>query len=320
MHHGVIAVVARGSSMMVPTVSVVMTVYNAARYLATAVESVLSQTYSDFECVIIDDGSRDGSLAILKRYAERDSRIRLVSRCNTGISRARNEGLSLARGEFVAVMDADDIALPTRLATQIDYLQTHPGVACVGGWFEVIDSAGRLLTRLEPPTGNEEIQALLLKGHTSICQPSSMLRRDAVEKVGGFEEDLAPSEDLDLYLKLGEVGTLANIPQTLVRYRIHGKSASASARVRQFESSQAACEQAWKRRGVNGHFEPSDPWRPDRSRTSRYEWLLKCGWWAFQSREHRTALVYGLKAIGTIPYRSGGWRLVACCAVKRDGR
>lgn len=305
---------------MAPVVSVTMTVYNAEPYVGAAVESVLAQTFTDFEFIIIDDGSTDGSLCVLQRLARQDDRIRLLSRPNTGISRARNESLSHARGEFVAIMDADDIALPTRLATEVAYLQAHPSVVCVGAWYEVIDSAGRFLTRLELPTENANIQALLLRGHTAICQPSSMLRREAMVNTGGFDETLAPSEDLDLYLKLGEVGELANIPKTLLRYRVHGRSASASARARQFESSRVACERAWKRRGIEGRFEPAEPWRPDESRESRYRWVLKCGWWAFTSGQHRTATIYGLKAIATLPYRSGGWRLLACSAVKRNGR
>jgi glycosyltransferase involved in cell wall biosynthesis len=294
-----------------------MTVYNTERYVAAAVESILSQKHSDFEFVIVDDGSTDRSLPILQEFAARDDRIRLVNRPNTGISQARNDALALARGELLAIMDADDIALPTRLATQVEYLQTHERVVCAGAWFEVIDSAERLLAQLTPPPGNAQIQECLLRGHTSICQPSAMLRRQAVEKVGGFDNDLAPSEDLDLCLRLGEIGELANIPKVLLRYRVHGESASSTARRRQWISARTACERAWKRRGIQGgRFEPESPWRPDGSRVSRHEWALKCGWWAFGSGQRRTALLYGLKAVAALPHRSDGWRLAACSVLK----
>jgi hypothetical protein len=216
-------------------------------------------------------------------------------------------------------MDADDVAHPERLEREVSYLQNHPTVVCAGTWYEVIDSAGRRLTYLKPPTTNEAVQVLLLKGHTAICQSTSMLRRGAMLRAGGFDEALAPSEDLDLYLKLGELGELANIPETLLKYRVHDSSASASARARQFASSRTACENAWKRRGINGKFEPSEPWRPGETRESKYKWALKCGWWAFQTGERKTASVYGLKAIATLPHRTGGWRLLACSAATRNG-
>ena len=215
-----------------PTVSVAMTVHNSERYLAQAVESILQQTYRDYEFVIIDDGSTDGSRALLERFAELDGRIRLVSRPNAGISRSRNEALARSRGAFMAIMDSDDVAHPNRLEAQLRHLRDHEDVLCVGSWYNVIDGAGRLLTQLRPPTDNTAIQALLLKGHTAISQPAAMLRREAVERVGGFDESLELSEDLDLYLKLGEIGELANLPQTLLSYRLHENSICSTARDR----------------------------------------------------------------------------------------
>jgi len=302
-----------------PTVSVIMTVYDAERYVGAAVESILAQTYDDFEFIIIDDGSRDRSPTILQRLSERDERIHLVSRANTGICPARNEALALARGELVAILDADDIALRERLSTQVEFFRTHDSVVCAGGWFEVIDWAGRMLTVLKPPTGDAEIQEQLLQGHTAICQPACMFRREASARIGGFDESMSSSEDLDFFLRLGEIGTLANIPKCLVRYRIHGASTSATARMEMYEHARAACARAWQRRGTSGTFEPADPWRPDDTRRSRFEWTMKCGWWAFMSGQRRTATLYGMKAVALMPHRSKGWRLLACCAVKPRG-
>jgi glycosyltransferase involved in cell wall biosynthesis len=296
-----------------------MTVYNAERYVGNAVESILGQTHRDFEFIILDDGSRDGSRAILETYAKRDARIHLVSRPNTGISKARNETLDLARGRYYAIIDADDIAMPHRIERQLAYMTAHETCVCVGAWFEVIDEAGRLLTMLRTPETDAEIQELLLEGHAAICQPVSMLRKDAIERVGRFDETLAPAEDLDLYLKLGEIGQLANLPEPLLRYRMHAKSASSLDRVRQHNGARIACERAWKRRGIEGRFAPASPWRPDGTRRASYDWSLKCGWWAFGSRERRTALLYGMKAIAAQPHRSGGWRLAACSVLKSGG-
>src|SRR5688572_12730012 len=125
-----------------PTVSCVMTVYNTAPYLREAVESILGQTFTDFEFIIIDDGSTDASPQILSDYAERDARIRLVSRPNTGIVKAANEGIGLSRGKYLARMDSDDVALPHRFATQVKYLDEHPDCVLVGSAAMFIDPYG----------------------------------------------------------------------------------------------------------------------------------------------------------------------------------
>ena len=122
-----------------PTVSVVMTVYNTERYVGEAVGSVLGQTFGDFEFVIVDDGSTDRSTTILKDFAARDPRIRLVSRPNTGIVAAANEGIGLARGRYLARMDSDDVCLPRRFETQVNYLEQHPECVLVGSRVTVVD-------------------------------------------------------------------------------------------------------------------------------------------------------------------------------------
>src|SRR3954468_5693657 len=117
---------------MAPTVSVLLAVYNARRYLRQAIDSILAQTFTDFEFIIIDDGSTDDTLAILREYEKRDGRIRLISRPNKGLTTTLNEGLALARGEFLARMDGDDVALPTRFEKQVTYLRDHPECVLVG--------------------------------------------------------------------------------------------------------------------------------------------------------------------------------------------
>lgn len=303
-----------------PTVSVMMTVYNAASYVETAVESILAQTHRDFELIVIDDGSVDGSRGILETLSRRDARIRLVSRANTGICQARNEALGLSRGEYVVVMDADDIASPQRIERQLAFMQAHPEVSVAGAWFDVIDAGGRYLTCLKPPLENEAIQQALLSGHTAICQPTSILRREALEAVGGFDESLDCAEDLDVYLKLGERGQLANIPEALVRYRMHAASTTARKREAALRDRQAVCSRAWERRGLEPRQLPADFWRPDDSRASRNAFLVKCGWWAFSSGQRRTATLYALKAVAATPYRTAGWRLLLCSLLKSVGK
>ncbi len=300
-----------------PIVSVLMPVYNTEKYVAEAVESVLNQTFNNFEFLIIDDGSSDNSLTILKQYAEQDQRIRLVSRPNTGYVVALNEMLQLAQGKYVARMDSDDVALPERFSRQVDFLESNSNVVCVGGSFELIDEKGRLLTRLELPQSNVEIQKLILAGHTSICHPCAMIRQKALIEFGGYNEAMLPTEDLDLWLRLGEVGALANLKDTVLKYRLRMHSVSQQAQEQQRSKARQACEQAWQRRGIEGHFEATEPWRPESSRFSQHHFRLQYGWWAFNSGQRQTALIYGTQAIAVRPFAVEGWKLLACAAFKR---
>ena len=210
-----------------PSVSVCMPVYNTERYVAEAVESILAQTFGDFELIIIDDGSTDGSRAILERYAKQDDRIRLISRPNTGIGGARNEALGMAKGELIAVMDSDDVALPERFEVQVAYLREHPEVVCLGSVVQCIDEAGRFLFEANPAMDHEAIQEEALRGCCPLAQCSMMMRREAVLAVKGYDPELSPAEDLDLVLRLGERGKLVNLPQVLQKYRWHDQSISA---------------------------------------------------------------------------------------------
>ena len=131
-----------------PRVSVALPVHNCERYVAEAIESILAQTFTDFEFLIVDDGSTDGTLPILNRFAARDSRIRVISRPNTGIVGALNEILGLARADLVARMDADDVALPVRFERQVRYLDEHPECVMVGSRVTIIDPDGDALTEM----------------------------------------------------------------------------------------------------------------------------------------------------------------------------
>jgi len=297
-------------------VSVLMPVYNAERYVAQSIESILVQTFADFEFIITDDGSTDGSLKILEAYAAKDKRIRLTSRRNKGLTPTMNEMLRQARGELIAIIENDDLALPERLARQVEFLQSQPDFVCVGGAQELIDEKGRLLTRLELPLHNDRIQQLALAGHGSICHPGSMIRRSALMKIGGYDETMRLAHDLDLWLRLGEVGSLANLKDVVVKYRLHKSSLSEQKGIQQRQEAREACERAWRRRGIEGHFEATELWRPGPDRSSQHRFMLQYGWWAFNSRQRQTAIVYGTRAISALPFAVEGWKLLVCAAVK----
>lgn len=301
----------------IPAISVLMSVYNAGRYLRPAIESILAQSFADFEFIIIDDGSADASPEVLRDYAMRDPRIRLTVRPNFGLTRTLNEGLASARGEFVARMDCDDVSLPDRFEKQLAFMRADPSLVCVGGCFELIDGKGRLLTRLRPPADDESIQKLLLRGHTAICHPAAMMRRDAVNQVGGYDPYFKTTQDLDLWLRLGEVGKLGNVPEVVLKFRQHETSVSETKREEQRRFGREACERAWKRRGItNGVYEADEPWRPGKDRASRHKYALRYGWWGFNSGARNTALAYGLKAVSIRPLAAAGWKLLASALVR----
>lgn len=296
-----------------------MPVHNGAAYLAAALKSILAQTFADFEFLILDDGSTDATPAILVRTAREDARIRLISRPQRGLVASLNELVGQARGEFVARMDADDIALPDRLAAQIAFLRAHPEVVCVGGANMMIDGAGRYLTTLYPPEDDAAIQAALLAGHTAINHPSAMIRHRALTAAGAYDADCYPAEDLDLWLRLGEIGALANLEVPVLRYRLHDGSISGRAIDRQQEAKRRACAAAWRRRGIEGRFTADNAWRPGRDRHSRCGFMIQYGWWAWGSGERATAIHYGRQAIRANCLDPAGWKLLLV-ALLRSGR
>ena len=300
-----------------PCVSVIMPVYNAARYLGPAVESILAQTFTDFEFIITDDGSSDRSLSILQRYAQLDSRIVLVSRPNTGYAVALNEMLAISRGEFVARMDADDIALVDRFESQVMLLRSREDVVCVGGWHQNIDYAGRLLVETRLPTEDEEMKQLLYKGKCPFSHPSVMMRRNIVAQLGGYRVDFMPAEDLDLWLRLSEHGCLANVPEFVVKYRVHDKSISQTHLKTALDRARQATMEASNRRGVPVEFDGLPGWRPTEDRASRSSFQTKYGWWAFQNGNRWMAIEYGLRAALLNPFDFAAWQLLGCSLTKR---
>lgn len=299
-----------------PVISVLMPVYNARKYVGEAIESILNQTFADFEFLILDDGSTDGSLDVLRDYEKRDDRITVTTRPNKGIVATLNELFEQSTGEFLARMDNDDVALPDRFRLQVEAMRADPSLVCVGGAFEVMDQESRFLTFLAVPVSDEDIQRDALAGHGSICHPSAMIRRNAMEQVGGYCADMKGAEDLDLWLRLGEIGKLGNVAEPVLRYRLVQTSVSETAGAEQRQYARMACERAWQRRGIQGQFEASELWRPGKDRASRAKFAMQYGWWAFLSGNRGTALIYGTRAVKAAPLNLDAWRLLVCAAIK----
>lgn len=206
---------------MPPRVSVVMTVYNGERYLAEAIASVLGQTYADFELIIVDDGSTDGSARIIEEYAERDSRIQFIPLSqNEGKASACNYGIEAAGGHYIAAMDHDDICLPDRLRKQTNYLDAHPRIGVIGGNIQVVDQD--LKFRFESKLPLEH--ALIAWGlffSPSIPGTLAMARRDLLMAVGGYRSGHWTVEDTELWSRLIAETRFTNLPDILMLYRRH---------------------------------------------------------------------------------------------------
>ena len=201
-----------------PRVTVVMPVYNAERFLKEAIDSILGQTYEDFELLAIDDGSTDASAAIIEEYA--DHRIRLV-RCerNGGVVSARNLGVRLAEGRYLAMMDADDVSLPERLKRQVDWLNTHPETAVVATRAVRIDVNGHPIESMVSVTRSDDVHMYLRSGINPIINGSTMMRTEFVRALDGYREGFSPSEDYDLWLRLVDRGRICILADELYRYR-----------------------------------------------------------------------------------------------------
>ena len=220
-----------------PAISVVLPVYNAEAYVSEAVESILAQSFTDFELIAINDGSTDGSGAILRELAARDTRIVLVERPNDGLVSALNEGIESARAEFIARMDADDVAMPERFALQYARMVKEPELAVLGSLIRLIDEAGNVTGSGGYSLTPERIARYLRERGCPVAHPTVMMRRGAVLKVGGYRKAFSHAEDYDLWLRMSDLGyAIANLPQPLLNYRKHGANVSAVHRQAQMRS------------------------------------------------------------------------------------
>ncbi|WP_300039406.1 glycosyltransferase [uncultured Roseobacter sp.] len=304
---------------MAPRVSVLLPVYNAETWLGVAMDSILAQSFTDFELLVHDDGSTDGSLAILQDYAARDRRVVLTSEPNKGLIATLNQLIDAAQGDLIARMDADDIALPERFAKQVAWLDQNPDYVLLGTSTLMIDAAGRPIAVNTAPQGHDSIDDNNLRGVTALEHPSVMMRRAALETVGGYHDSCPHAEDIDLWLRMAEVGRIENLGDVLLKYRVHDQSVSALKQEEQSASCRRACEDAWARRGVNASFDHK-PWRLEPTRASRSAYYVKYGWKAWHFGFRDTWRHYALRAVQTNPTSVQAWKLLVLGALRRPPR
>lgn len=294
-----------------PAVSVVLGVYNGERYLAEAIESVLVQTFSDFEFIAVDDGSTDQTVEILRHYEAKDRRIKVLQIPHGGIVDAANAGLRSARAELIARVDADDVSLSERLERQVQYLAEHSEVVCLGSRMLLMEPFGASMGETCHPSTHAEIEAELLLGSGwAMPQPAAMMRKTAVMKIGAYRNEYLWSEDLDLFLRLAEVGRLANLPEVLVKYRNHPGSTNHRRAALQMELSRKCVLETYQRRG---EIPPKDlPLMSPTQHGEKADRYLNWAWAALRAQNIHGARRHAFRALRLEPFSGHAWRATYC--------
>ncbi len=285
-----------------PKVSVLMPVRDGLPYLDSAIRSILTQTYRDFEFIIVDDGSSDGTASIIEQWAITDSRIRTFSRPAAGHSQSLNFSLSQARGEYVARMDADDISSPDRLARQVAFLDDAPHVVAVGGQTWAIDQDEELLFAIHCPTDHQLIEQSLLAGRNCLSHPAMMMRKAAVMQVGAYEDD-SPSEDYGLWLRMIDVGPIANLPEFVLQYRLHANLGRIAKHTVQQQITKRLLTAAHARRGTAIPTLPEGDDAPQCIARIHHHWAMS----AAQSGFWKSARKHALLALKLEPTNLHVW-------------
>lgn len=202
-----------------PAISVLLSVYNAEKYVAIAIESILNQTFADFELVVIDDCSSDSSWEIVQNYTRQDKRIvALKNEVNLGGCKTLIKGLTLCKGKYYARLDNDDWSYPDRLEKQFNFMESHPEVGIVGGTMEIINERGEVIGKRKYNLSDHEIRKKIFR-YSPFSHPLVMIRKSIIDKVGGYNPSYAPADDYELYFRIGRVASFANLADVLLQYR-----------------------------------------------------------------------------------------------------
>jgi glycosyltransferase involved in cell wall biosynthesis len=208
-----------------PAITVLMSVYNGEKFVGMAVESILNQSYQDFEFIIIDDGSTDNTPGILADYKNKDNRIKILRHKNKGLTCSLNTGAFLSRGEFIARQDADDMSMPDRLEKQIAFLKAHPGFAVIGAYALCTDEQGKVVTTSENNKYGTVIKVDVSR-QNPISHSSAMFRKDVFNFCNGYDESFRVAQDFDLWNRMAKWGDIGLMPMILVKRRMINQGVS----------------------------------------------------------------------------------------------
>lgn len=309
-----------------PIVTVLMAVHNGATHIGEAIDSILAQSFEDFELVIVDDGSTDETWSLIDAY--RDERVRAARCPHRGLARSLNEGLSKARGRYIARMDADDVAERDRLRAQVEHLCAHPEHVLVSSWVVFIGEDGR---SVQPgvwviPCSDEELRERLYR-ENQLCHGATAIRADSLRAVGGYRDKFTTAEDYDLWLRLNEVGGLAAIPRPLVRIRRHPGSKTAGEGIRVLRFAMLAQRLAFERRQTGrdrlGYScpEQAQPRLEELRSLTVPDPLGPLDWarWFHDEGNHPAAAALAVTAVRLDPRARAAWRLLIRSALTAAG-
>ena len=237
---------------MTPAISIIIPAYNRAEHVGAAVASVLAQTRGDFEAVVWDDGSTDGTIDAARKAAGGDPRIRVIAGEHGGASASINAGARVATGKYLGTLDSDDQLEPTALEETAAVLDARPDVGMVYTNYQTMDLAGRVIgpgSRTKIPYSKDRLLIDFMTFHFRL------MRREVFDAVGGMDSTLDSAEDYDLCLKISEMTQIAHVPTPLYRYRVHKGSVSSEQRLRQIMSAKEAIARALKRRGLDVEYD-----------------------------------------------------------------
>jgi glycosyltransferase involved in cell wall biosynthesis len=208
-----------------PKVSILMATYNNANYVTEAIQSILDQTFNDWEFIIVNDGSTDSTLETIKQIAKEDNRIIILNNeSNSGVIKSLNKGLKVAKGEYVAKIDGDDVwTHREKLEKQVDFLENNLNYSLVGTWSRIVDRERKHLENMTGPSSDEDIRKIILK-YNCFNHSSIVIRKSTLDKVGYYDENRNLCEDYELWLRIGKVAKIFNIPEFWVDYRVNPNS------------------------------------------------------------------------------------------------
>lgn len=208
-----------------PLVSVVMPAYNSEKYIAEAIESILNQTYKNFEFIIVNDGSTDNTLKIIKKYAKKDKRIKVINnKENLKICKSLNRGITSSKGKYIARVDSDDISLPERFEEQVDFLEKNKEAGVVGADMQIFNGLTKENISIRKYEKTDEKLRKTIFFYSPFAHPAVMIRKRVLEDLGQYNEEYHDCEDLELWFRIGSKYKFANINKILIKYRFHPNS------------------------------------------------------------------------------------------------
>lgn len=208
-----------------PKISVIMPAYNAERYISEAIESILCQTFPDFELIILDDNSSDRTWELVSEYAQKDARIIAVhNEKNLDIAGNRNKGIGMSKGKYIVWQDADDVSLPTRLEKLYGYMESHPEVGICGSYLQSFKE-GKDLDIRKYETEDASLRKNIFR-FSPVAQPTAIIRKEIFTRIGVYNVSSSPAEDIEMSFRIGELYEFGNVPEVLLRYREHESSAT----------------------------------------------------------------------------------------------